>query len=467
MAEFEKTHWNLIQTLAWIYLRDRKIVIDADDSTTNRGVFYEEVKMPDGATQMVPRPIGKPNPISLSLHGSSDNIVCYESFTVASEALSQALVNETVHAWGIANGHGDLQRIPADAWLDLKFYFEPDFAAPKDLSRPGSTKWYGLKFLRTEVVELWPDPYDDAAFERRRSGKPAPSKHDLSIAEALSWLAWGEAFTRQHFQLADGLSSYRDSLQYFEELHAKTLERFNAERAKIPGEPTIADHPEVFGLASQCVNVSKHVEEYRAEVARAETAKRKLENASGRFLYESRYFFQHLVKAQTELFEAVKAGTVTALAKASADDPDWQVIPPRWFWPEPAPTSELAEGVIQRNSNQSPNGVMSRWLDVRFERPQILALRIRTEVSRTAIATHRTRENSGAKRRWSEAKAKNWYRGYVQEHQSRGTIPNRDDDWKVAKKEVSPDITRDAVRDLRDQFAPAEWRRQGRRKTPK
>lgn len=63
------------------------------------------------------------------------------------------------------------------------------------------------------------------------------------------------------------------------------------------------------------------------------------------------------------------------------------------------------------------------------------------------------------------AKLESWYRKeYIPRNEHKGTIPNRDKDWEAAKSEVSPYVTRDAVRELKRAFAPKHWKLKGRRK---
>ncbi|WP_210526928.1 hypothetical protein [Rubellimicrobium arenae] len=56
-----------------------------------------------------------------------------------------------------------------------------------------------------------------------------------------------------------------------------------------------------------------------------------------------------------------------------------------------------------------------------------------------------------------------WYCNYVKECQSSGRIPSRDDDLRDARAAFGEGVPRQAVRELRIQYAPSPWKRRGRR----
>jgi hypothetical protein len=56
-----------------------------------------------------------------------------------------------------------------------------------------------------------------------------------------------------------------------------------------------------------------------------------------------------------------------------------------------------------------------------------------------------------------------WYEGRVAELMQRGETSSGEDDWGVAKQQFAGRVTRARVRELREQFAPAGWKKQGRR----
>ena len=67
----------------------------------------------------------------------------------------------------------------------------------------------------------------------------------------------------------------------------------------------------------------------------------------------------------------------------------------------------------------------------------------------------------------ARATLKLWYIGWVKENQEKGLEPSREQDWAAARHKLGDGVRRKAMRELREEHAPADWRRQGRRKTGK
>jgi hypothetical protein len=66
---------------------------------------------------------------------------------------------------------------------------------------------------------------------------------------------------------------------------------------------------------------------------------------------------------------------------------------------------------------------------------------------------------------YSASKLKAWYVGWVRQNQSTGNKPSRDEDLKAAQNALGSIIPRSALRLLRKELAPEDWRRKGRRKS--
>jgi hypothetical protein len=56
-----------------------------------------------------------------------------------------------------------------------------------------------------------------------------------------------------------------------------------------------------------------------------------------------------------------------------------------------------------------------------------------------------------------------WYKKRVAELMQRGETSSGEDDWRAAKQQFAGRVTRARVREVREQFAPAGWKKQGRR----
>ena len=158
MDGFEEPYWNLIQLLAWVYLGDRELVRKASDDVTDHGSFVQQLVLPDGRKEFVETAAKAPGAVRLALEAGWKGGAALPSFEAATNETLSALRLGRLKAWGLENGRGELRPIEPIKWADLKFYYEPSFAGPKDLFRIGAVRWYGLKFSREEAMALWPDP---------------------------------------------------------------------------------------------------------------------------------------------------------------------------------------------------------------------------------------------------------------------------------------------------------------------
>ena len=66
---------------------------------------------------------------------------------------------------------------------------------------------------------------------------------------------------------------------------------------------------------------------------------------------------------------------------------------------------------------------------------------------------------------YSESKLRGWYEKWIAECSAAGKTPSRDEDWAAAKAELGDGVPRDAIRRLRRELAPDDWKRFGRRRT--
>ena len=90
MDGFEDPYWNLIQTLAWVYLGDRAVVQRAGDDVTDHGTFWQEVRLPDGHKELVETPVSALGPIHLEVIAAQKGASLYPSLDDAADALLAA-----------------------------------------------------------------------------------------------------------------------------------------------------------------------------------------------------------------------------------------------------------------------------------------------------------------------------------------------------------------------------------------
>lgn len=252
------------------------------------------------------------------------------------------------------------------------------------------------------------------------SSLPEPKHHDLSLAEAISFLAWGRMFSTHDFIIADGyiencrwLSIERGRLSLlesrFSELHPKSSEPpheqiksasdtppENGETSilnRFVGETIAGDDPDnaqisahmntirtlvkeienLDELASLWQSCSKEIQRHEAAVRAAEVMIPQMEDLEGGERYGSNNFLSgSLTKATLNLWDAIAKKTVKMHAKLDRNASAWEEVPATWFWGEPKPECYLESACVRKSdsSSKAPDEVTC-WYDVRFERPEI------------------------------------------------------------------------------------------------
>ena len=161
MDPFNKTYWNLLQTLAWVYSGDRAIVREANDDASDSGTFWQEMRLPDGRKEPVEtasRPQHENAALSLIIAAVQAGGAAYATIEEAEADILARLEDGRLTAIGVENGKGNPADVPQAFWPFLKFYYDPEpHAGPRDCDS-GMARWHELKFPREQVLALWPDP---------------------------------------------------------------------------------------------------------------------------------------------------------------------------------------------------------------------------------------------------------------------------------------------------------------------
>lgn len=152
----ESPYWNLIQTLGWLFLRDDEFIGAAADGAHEERLVVTPMRTPDGEIRRVEQPDRPLGPLAILVYAEDSGTRHFVSLEDAEAALIQVLANGGTEALGLENGIGDLKPVPAAFWIDAKFYFEPDMAAPKQFLRIGATRWLQLRFRADHIRRLWP-----------------------------------------------------------------------------------------------------------------------------------------------------------------------------------------------------------------------------------------------------------------------------------------------------------------------
>ena len=243
MDGFDEPYWNLIQVLAWVYSGDRGLVRRASDDVIDHGTFSQQLRLPDGRKDWTETAAEAPGPVELEVTaayrggaaypsldrpeavGKTQEVVLEDglypslddaeddvpSLDDAEDDVLAATRDGRLSVRGLKNGKGDLQEIPQIQRAALEFYFdqrERAYAAPR--IRSGATHWHGLKFLRTEVLALWPDPFDNVL-----QGESVPAPGQSPAAEADSALPPPSNLTDETRSKGGSKPHYNASCQQF------------------------------------------------------------------------------------------------------------------------------------------------------------------------------------------------------------------------------------------------------------
>ena len=110
------------------------------------------------------------------------------------------------------------------------------------------------------------------------------------------------------------------------------------------------------------------------------------------------------------------------------------------------------------------------WRDVEFWRDDVIReLPHRSDAAEysgrepTAVIGVRVKHRIAAPPQVSERDLRRWYEQRAAELEACGQASSGEDDWEAAKEQFPDRVTRTRVRSIRDEYAPAEWTKQGRR----
>ena len=105
----------------------------------------------------------------------------------------------------------------------------------------------------------------------------------------------------------------------------------------------------------------------------------------------------------------------------------------------------LLEPDIEKSSARSDNLIITGILVFKSSKPK-------------------KQDKSELYRKYSEADVRHWYQKRITNCVEAGTIPSREEDAASARQHFEGGVSRDLLRQLRREYAPAEWSRRSRRK---
>jgi hypothetical protein len=170
LPNFDEPYWNLLQTLGWIYLGDRALVVECSDKSEHDRTFWEKRRLPDGEVRWVEISSGPPSMMSLYVWGAS--VGTEHTLESAEDELFSALQDKKLTATGLRNGGGDRETIPTEFWLDAKIYDDPLMIGPNKIILSSATRWTSVKFARADVIAIWPDPMEELLKQHRSIDRP-------------------------------------------------------------------------------------------------------------------------------------------------------------------------------------------------------------------------------------------------------------------------------------------------------
>ena len=136
-------YWNAHQIYTWVYTRNPRLVVLLSDSDEGDSVE-------PGITEFY----------AMSSRPGAE----FSDYAEAQVAIVLTLQEGRLPSFGRREGTGTLEEIPALEWIDLHFVwlvFHGSAEAVGMTENPpssivGAPRWYGLRFKRDDVLELWP-----------------------------------------------------------------------------------------------------------------------------------------------------------------------------------------------------------------------------------------------------------------------------------------------------------------------
>ena len=159
---FRETYWNLLQVVAWIETGDRALVARCSDQVSDYGSHWSEVTLPDGRKELAEVPSDRPGLWQIGLTAIYNSAGTGNSFTQIERQFLDALAQEHIEVWGLANGEGSHRKIPPIEATELAIIEDRPRGwgvclQPKDPLRASTISWLNVRIRREEALSVWPD----------------------------------------------------------------------------------------------------------------------------------------------------------------------------------------------------------------------------------------------------------------------------------------------------------------------
>ena len=189
---FRETYWNLLQVVAWIETGDRALVARCSDQVSDYGSHWSEVTLPDGRKELAEVPSDRPGLWQIGLTAISASAGTGNSFTQIERQFLDALAQEHIEVWGLANGDGSHRKIPPIEATELAIIEDRPRGwgvclQPKDPLRAGTITWMNVRIRREEALSAWPDLLANTTPSISPTAQDGVASDNFSKAKLKKW----------------------------------------------------------------------------------------------------------------------------------------------------------------------------------------------------------------------------------------------------------------------------------------
>ncbi len=173
---FEAYDWTALQTVAWIYTRDRDLICQLSPTRETFGWRLCDYRVP-GHDEIKTGQLDNDPPTAADIFMKVLDIEpCpFSSLEAAETELISACRAEKIKGFGLENGAGEPKEIPAIHWSKIKFTWSD---RPRDETQPDRAgSWAHPTFEREAVLNLWREDWNEAAADQETL---APSIDDTT-----------------------------------------------------------------------------------------------------------------------------------------------------------------------------------------------------------------------------------------------------------------------------------------------
>ena len=178
---YDEPYWNLQQLVAWVYTGDRWAVCQLADDVRVHGSYWQEHTMSDGREELTLVVGKKPGANFIAAVAAYKGGAALSSMEEAYRDVARKLRNDFLRCTGVPDADGDPREITPIQWAYLKIGEDRGgclHVIPRNPGRGKIASWGEVKFLRSDVLNIWPDPLAESGeheIDSVKQGKGRPS----------------------------------------------------------------------------------------------------------------------------------------------------------------------------------------------------------------------------------------------------------------------------------------------------